>query len=145
MKVAAIDIGANSVHLVISRLHGPGSREVLDREREMLRLGESTFTKGGITPELMDRAIEVLKRYRAVSEAHGVEAILTVATSPVRDARNRAEFVLRANREPAWRCGCCRARRKAGAICAGVRDGAVALDQEAGGARHRRRQRAERS
>ena len=72
MKVAAIDIGANSVHLVISRLHGPGSREVLDREREMLRLGESTFTKGGIAPQILDRAIEVLKRYRAVAEAHGV-------------------------------------------------------------------------
>ena len=65
---------------MISRLHGPGAREILDREREMLRLGESTFSKGGIDPELMDRAIEVLKRYRAVSEAHGVEAVLITGT-----------------------------------------------------------------
>ena len=50
MKIAAIDIGANSVHLVVSRLHGPGSREILDREREMLRLGESTFTRAGSPP-----------------------------------------------------------------------------------------------
>jgi exopolyphosphatase / guanosine-5'-triphosphate,3'-diphosphate pyrophosphatase len=123
MKVAAIDIGANSVHLVISRLHGPGSREILDREREMLRLGESTFTKGGITPELMDRAINVLKRYRAVSEAHGVEAILTVATSPVRDARNRAEFVLRANKEARLAVRVLSGEEEGRLIYAGVRDG----------------------
>ncbi len=123
MKVAAIDIGANSLHLVISRLHGPGAREVLDREREMLRLGESTFTKGGITPELLDRAIEVLKRYRAVSEAHGVEAILTVATSPVRDARNRAEFVLRANKEARLAVRVLSGEEEGRLIYAGVRDG----------------------
>ncbi|MBI3857949.1 MAG: Ppx/GppA family phosphatase [Planctomycetes bacterium] len=123
MKVAAIDIGANSVHLVISRLHGPGSREVLDREREMLRLGESTFTKGGIAPELLSRAIEVLKRYRAVSEAHGVEAILTVATSPVRDARNRAEFVLRANTEARLAVRVLSGEEEGRLIYAGVRDG----------------------
>src|SRR5439155_807119 len=41
MKVAAIDIGANSVHLVISRLHGPGAREILDREREIV-IGEGS-------------------------------------------------------------------------------------------------------
>jgi exopolyphosphatase/guanosine-5'-triphosphate,3'-diphosphate pyrophosphatase len=123
MKVAAIDIGANSVHLVISRLHGPGAREVLDREREMLRLGESTFTKGGIAPELLDRAIEVLKRYRAVSEAHGVEAILTVATSPVRDANNRAEFVLRANKEARLAVRVLSGEEEGRLIYAGVRDG----------------------
>ena len=123
MKVAAIDIGANSVHLVISRLHGRGSREVLDREREMLRLGESTFTKGGIVPPLLDRAIEVLKRYRAVAEAHGVEAILTVATSPVRDARNRAEFVLRANREARLAVRVLSGEEEGRLIYAGVRDG----------------------
>jgi len=123
MKIAAIDIGANSVHLVVSRLHGPGSREILDREREMLRLGESTFTKGGISPEVMDRAMEVLKRYRAVSEAHGVEVVLAVATSAVRDARNRAEFVLRADREARLAVRVLSGEEEGRLIYAGVRDG----------------------
>jgi len=123
MKIAAIDIGANSVHLVVSRLHGPGSREILDREREMLRLGESTFTKGGISPEVLDRAMEVLKRYRAVSEAHGVEVVLAVATSAVRDARNRAEFVLRADKEARLAVRVLSGEEEGRLIYAGVRDG----------------------
>jgi exopolyphosphatase/guanosine-5'-triphosphate,3'-diphosphate pyrophosphatase len=123
MKVAAIDIGANSVHLVISRLYGPGVREVLDREREMLRLGESTFTKGGITPEVMTRAMDVLKRYRAVAEAHGVEAVLAVATSAVRDARNRAEFVVRADKEARLAVRVLSGEEEGRLIYAGVRDG----------------------
>ncbi len=123
MKIAAIDIGANSVHLVVSRLHGPGSREILDREREMLRLGESTFTKGGIAPEVMDRAMAVLKRYRAVSEAHGVEVVLAVATSAVRDARNRAEFVLRADKEARLAVRVLSGEEEGRLIYAGVRDG----------------------
>src|SRR5207237_10897742 len=123
MKIAAIDIGANSVHLVVSRLHGPGSREILDREREMLRLGESTFTMGGITPEVMDRAMAVLKRYRAVSEAHGVEVVLAVATSAVRDAKNRAEFVLRADKDARLAVRVLSGEEEGRLIYAGVRDG----------------------
>jgi exopolyphosphatase/guanosine-5'-triphosphate,3'-diphosphate pyrophosphatase len=123
MKIAAIDIGANSVHLVVSRLHGPGEREVLDREREMLRLGESTFSEGGIVPELMDRAMAVLKRYRTVSEAHGVEVVLAVATSPVRDASNRAEFVVRAEKEARLAIRVLSGEEEGRLIYAGVRDG----------------------
>ncbi len=123
MKVAAIDIGANSVHLVVSRLYGPGAREVLDREREMIRLGESTFAKGRIEPDVMDRAIEVLRRYRAVAESHGVEAILSVATSAVRDARNRAEFVLRADKEARLAVRVLSGEEEGRLIYGGVRDG----------------------
>jgi exopolyphosphatase/guanosine-5'-triphosphate,3'-diphosphate pyrophosphatase len=99
VKVAAIDIGANSVHLVVCRLYAPGVREVLDRSREMLRLGEATFRTGGIPADEMKQAIGVLKRYRAIAEAHGVEAVLAVATSSVREAENRDEFVRRAQRD----------------------------------------------
>lgn len=99
MKVAAIDIGSNSVHLVVSRVYAPGVREVLDREREMLQLGRSCFHRGAIPAAELDRAIDVLRRYRAIAEAHGVEAVLAVATSAVRDARNRRLFLERAEKE----------------------------------------------
>jgi len=99
MKVAAIDIGANSLHLVVSRLYAPGVRETLDRSKEVIRLGEGTFRTGSIPKDELRRALELLRRYRAIAEAHGVEAVLAVATSSVRDAKNREEFVKRAEKE----------------------------------------------
>jgi exopolyphosphatase/guanosine-5'-triphosphate,3'-diphosphate pyrophosphatase len=99
MKVAAIDIGANSVHLVVSRIHAPGVRETLDRSREMIRLGQGTFRTGSIPEAQMRHAIAQLRRFRTLSEEHGVEAVLAVATSAVRDAKNRDEFVRRAEKE----------------------------------------------
>jgi exopolyphosphatase/guanosine-5'-triphosphate,3'-diphosphate pyrophosphatase len=123
MKVAAIDIGANSVHLVISRLHTLGIREVLDRAKDMLLLGRSTFQKGAIPKAELDRAISVLKRYRALAEAQGVEAILTVATSAVREARNRDEFVERAEKEARLAVRVLSGEEEGRLIYAGVEDG----------------------
>ena len=99
MKVAAIDIGSNSIHLVVTRIHGPGMREVLDRDKEMLQLGRTAFKKGIIPSDRMDEAMTVLKRYRTRAEGLGTEAVLAVATSAVRDARNRAVFLERADHE----------------------------------------------
>jgi exopolyphosphatase/guanosine-5'-triphosphate,3'-diphosphate pyrophosphatase len=126
MKIAAIDIGANSVHLVVSRLYGPGVHEVLDRSREMLRLGEATFSTGAIPPREMRRTLEVLKRFRSIAEAHGVEAVLAVATSAVRDARNRDDFVRRAEREARLAVRVLSGEEEGRLIYLGVRD-AIAL------------------
>jgi exopolyphosphatase/guanosine-5'-triphosphate,3'-diphosphate pyrophosphatase len=123
MKVAAIDIGANSVHLVVSRLYAPGVREVLDRSREMLQLGRSTFREGAIPPEEVDRAIGVLKRFRAIAETQGVEAVLAVATSALREARNRGEFVRRAEKEARLTIRVVTGEEEGRLIYAGVRDG----------------------
>ncbi|HYE99831.1 MAG TPA: Ppx/GppA phosphatase family protein, partial [Planctomycetota bacterium] len=123
MKVAAIDIGSNSIHLVVSRLYAPGVREVLDREREMLRLGESTFRSGSLPPERLDRAVAVLRRYRAIAEAHGVQAVLAVATSAVRDARNRQGFLDRAEKEARLAVRVLSGEEEGRLIYGGVRDG----------------------
>lgn len=123
MKVAAIDIGANSVHLVVSRLFAPGIREVLDRSKEMLQLGRSTFRNGAIPAADMDRAIAVLRRFRAIAEAQGVEAVLAVATSAVRDAKNRGEFVKRAEKEARLAVRVISGEEEGRLIYAGVREG----------------------
>ncbi|MCE9583161.1 MAG: Ppx/GppA family phosphatase [Planctomycetes bacterium] len=123
MKIAAIDIGANSVHLVVSRLFAPGIREVLDRSKEMLQLGRATFRTGGIPPEDMDRAIAVLRRFRAIAEAQGVEAVLAVATSAVRDAKNRGEFVKRVEKEARLAVRVVTGEEEGRLIYAGVREG----------------------
>ena len=123
MKVAAIDIGSNSIHLVVTRLHGPGVREVLDREREMLRLGDATFREGGIPAGQVERTLDVLKRYRAIAEAHGVQAILAVATSAVRDARNRDELLERIDKESRLAVRVLSGEEEGRLIYAGARDG----------------------
>lgn len=123
MKVAAIDIGANSVHLVVSRLFAPGIREVLDRSKEMLQLGRVTFRNGAIPQADMDRAIGVLRRFRAIAEAQGVEAVLAVATSAVRDAKNRGEFVRRAEKEARLAVRVVSGEEEGRLIYAGVREG----------------------
>jgi exopolyphosphatase/guanosine-5'-triphosphate,3'-diphosphate pyrophosphatase len=123
MKVAAIDIGANSIHLVVSRLYAPGVRDILDRSKEMLLLGRSTFRLGFIPKVELDRAMAVLKRYRAIAEAQGVEAVLAVATSAVRDAKNREQFVERAQKEARLAVRVLSGEEEGRLIYAGVRDG----------------------
>lgn len=123
MKVAAIDIGANSIHLVISRLHALGVREVLDRAKEMLLLGRSAFRKGYIPKDELDRAVAVLKRYKAMAESQGVEAVLSVATSAVREARNRDEFVEKAEKEARLAVRVLSGEEEGRLIYAGVQDG----------------------
>jgi exopolyphosphatase/guanosine-5'-triphosphate,3'-diphosphate pyrophosphatase len=92
--LAAVDIGTNSVHLVVARVDG-NSIEVLEREKEMVRLGSSAGDMKLLTPEAIDRGIAALDRFRQVAEIRGA-TVRAVATSAVREAENRAEFIERA-------------------------------------------------
>jgi exopolyphosphatase/guanosine-5'-triphosphate,3'-diphosphate pyrophosphatase len=95
--LAAVDIGTNSVHLVVARVDGERI-EVLEREREMVRLGSSAGDMKELTPAAIDRGVEALRRFRQVAAIHGAE-VRAVATSAVREAANRADFIDRARDE----------------------------------------------
>lgn len=96
--LAAVDIGTNSVHGVVARVTATeaGPRiEVLDREKEVVRLGESAGDMRELSDEAIDRAVAALDRFRQVADVH--EAPITaVATSAVREAENREELIDRA-------------------------------------------------
>ncbi|HEX4459549.1 MAG TPA: hypothetical protein VIA18_16325 [Polyangia bacterium] len=92
MKIAALDVGTNSIHLLIARVGADGQVEPLDRAKEMVRLGDSAF-KGVIAPDAFARATECIRRFRAQAERAGVDAIIAVATSAVREAENGGDFV----------------------------------------------------
>lgn len=96
--LAAIDIGTNSVHLVVARVTGPHAMEVMAREKEMVRLGSGAGDLKHLTDDAVDRGVEVLTRFRAVADAHGA-AVTAVATSAVREAENRHLFLDRARDE----------------------------------------------
>jgi exopolyphosphatase / guanosine-5'-triphosphate,3'-diphosphate pyrophosphatase len=99
VRLAAIDVGSNSVHMVVADLHGDGRIEVVDRVKEMVRLGRRTFTTGRLPAEGADLAVRAVKTFSRLARARRVERIRAVATSAVREARNGAAFVHRLREE----------------------------------------------
>ncbi len=93
IKLAAIDIGTNSVHMIVVQVRPDLSFEVIDREKDMVRLGAGGLDGRALTAEAMQAALQVLSKFRRLAESHAVEEIVAVATSAVREAENGGEFL----------------------------------------------------
>jgi exopolyphosphatase / guanosine-5'-triphosphate,3'-diphosphate pyrophosphatase len=93
MRLAAIDIGTNSIHMVVVQVKADFSFEVVDREKEMVRLGAGGLGGGALSPAAVAAALETLTRFKQLAVSRQVEEILAVATSAVREARNGGEFL----------------------------------------------------
>ena len=92
--LAAIDVGTNSFHLVVVRLLGNGKFSVIAKEKMTVRLGQSPSQIKHLSEEAMGRGIEALKLFALVA-ARTASPIRAVATSAVREATNRDEFIQR--------------------------------------------------
>ena len=98
--VAFIDIGTNSIRLLVVRINLNGSFSVQSRQKETVRLGEGEFgDQSVIQPEPMARAVMIARRFRDMAVAFGATEIIAVATSATREARNRVRFLGRMRRE----------------------------------------------
>jgi exopolyphosphatase/guanosine-5'-triphosphate,3'-diphosphate pyrophosphatase len=95
--LAAIDIGTNSIHMVVARVSGRGF-EIITREKELVRLGRGSGEMKRLTPEAMDRGVAALARCRKIANNWNAE-IVAVATSAVREALNGPDFIERAEEE----------------------------------------------
>jgi exopolyphosphatase/guanosine-5'-triphosphate,3'-diphosphate pyrophosphatase len=93
MRIAAIDIGTNSLHMIVVRVRPDFSFEVIDREKEMVRLGAGGLDGRALTPEAMHAALQVLSKFRRLAESHRVDEIIAAATSATREAENGGEFL----------------------------------------------------
>jgi exopolyphosphatase / guanosine-5'-triphosphate,3'-diphosphate pyrophosphatase len=93
MKLAAIDIGTNSIHMVIVATDGRAAFEVIDREKSMVKLGAGLFGTGRLSERAFNAGIETLRRYTRLAENHAVDEILAVATSATREAENGGELL----------------------------------------------------
>ena len=93
MKLAAIDIGSNSIKVVVVEAETSESFTVLAQDREVVRLGQETLVNGHISSAATLRATTCLKRFRSIAEANGAEKIATIATATLREANNSAEFI----------------------------------------------------
>ena len=93
MRIAAIDISTNSIHMIVVQIRADFSFEVIDREKEMVRLGAGGLDGRALTPEAMHAALQVLSKFRRLAESHRVDELIAVATSAVREAENGGEFL----------------------------------------------------
>jgi exopolyphosphatase/guanosine-5'-triphosphate,3'-diphosphate pyrophosphatase len=89
---AVIDIGSNSVRLVIYRVEGRATAPILN-EKVLAGLGRGVSETGKLNPEGVRRALEALKRFRLLVDAIGVETVHAVATAAIRDAIDGPDFV----------------------------------------------------
>lgn len=95
MRLAAIDIGTNSIHMIVVNVMADLSFEVIDQEKAMVRLGAGGLDGRMLTTEAMTAGLQALSKFRRLAESHGVEKILATATSAVREARNGGDFLNR--------------------------------------------------
>jgi exopolyphosphatase/guanosine-5'-triphosphate,3'-diphosphate pyrophosphatase len=93
MKLAAIDIGTNSIHMVIVQVEQHRIFEIIDREKEMVFLGKGSLLRRKLPQENIDRGLAALKSFKAIADSHSVDEIIATATSAVREASNGREFM----------------------------------------------------
>lgn len=92
-RVAAIDIGSNSIHMIVAEGDGEGGYAVLLREREMVRLGKSALVRGKLSRRALRDGLEALVRMTTLARLKGAARVEAVATSAVREASNGTEFL----------------------------------------------------
>lgn len=98
-RIAAIDIGSNSVRQIVADVTAEGSITVVDEMKAAPRLGADLEATGVIGSESMERAVESIARMATLARQLGAERIEAVATSAVRDAENGSVFVARVRQE----------------------------------------------
>jgi exopolyphosphatase / guanosine-5'-triphosphate,3'-diphosphate pyrophosphatase len=95
MRLAAIDLGTNSFHMIIAEVKADMSFLVIDRLKEMIRIGDGSITTKQLTDRAMAQGLETLQRFRKFAEQRGVETrhILAFATSAIREAKNGGSYM----------------------------------------------------
>jgi exopolyphosphatase / guanosine-5'-triphosphate,3'-diphosphate pyrophosphatase len=99
MRIAAIDIGTNSIHMIVVKVRPDLSFEVIDREKDMVRLGAGGLDGRNLTPTAMGAALQTLAKFRRLAESNKVDEIIAAATSATREAENGGDFIAEVGRQ----------------------------------------------
>ena len=91
-RLAAIDIGSNSIRIVVAEAQTGGRYRILDEERETTRLGRALASTGQLDRQSIDASLAALRRFKAIAAGLGVESLRAIATCAVREATNGGEF-----------------------------------------------------
>lgn len=92
-RLAAIDIGSNSVRLLVAEVAPDGTYRVLDDEKQTTRLAHGLAETGLLRDDAVSQSLEALGRMKAIAQGFGAERLEVIATSAVREARNRRRFL----------------------------------------------------
>ncbi|MGB7002112.1 MAG: hypothetical protein WBE22_08910 [Halobacteriota archaeon] len=91
--IAFIDLGTNSIRMLVVRIKPNQTYAILREEKEIVRLGEQVFSSGGLRLKAMKRAVLVCQKFVEVAKAFEADEIVAVATSATREAKNKVEFL----------------------------------------------------
>ena len=130
-RLAVIDIGTNSIHMVLAEIGKDFSYKIVDRIKEMARLGDGTFTSRRLSQVAMERGLTILKRFSMLAQNKGFDTILPVATSAVREARNGGDFLKLVKKELGLRIRVITGEEEARLIYLGVRNSMDLSDSSA--------------
>ena len=91
-RLAALDVGSNSIRLIVAEVEEDGSYRVLDDERETTRLAAGLTRAVSLSPEAVARSMEAIARMKAIADGLQVSRLRAIATSAVREAANGRDF-----------------------------------------------------
>jgi exopolyphosphatase/guanosine-5'-triphosphate,3'-diphosphate pyrophosphatase len=91
--VGFMDIGSNSIRLLLVRINADQTHTVLTEQKEVVRLGETVFVDGVLHPAAIRRAVTTCADFASLARGRGATEIVAVATSAAREARNQDEFI----------------------------------------------------
>lgn len=98
-RIAAIDVGTNSIRLIVAEATSAGNYRILDDEKETARLGTGLVASGRLSPKVMQKAALAIARMKSIAEGYGVNRLRAIGTCAVREADNRDEFLAMVRRQ----------------------------------------------
>src|SRR5256885_980337 len=98
-RIAAIDVGSNSIRLVVAEVLTSGGYRVLDEERENTRLAAAMTKTGRLDPKAADTTVTVLRNFLSIAAGYGVNQVRAIGTSALRDAEDGREFCDRVRKD----------------------------------------------
>lgn len=130
-KIAVIDIGTNSVHMVLAEVLPDFTYKILDRFKEMARLGNGAFESQRLSDEAIARGLSVIGRLVTLAKNKGYDRMLAVATSAVREAKNGGDFIDRVKEQTGLRVRVISGAEEARLIFLGVKNSVPMTEQPA--------------
>jgi len=121
IRVCVIDLGTNSFHAVIVDAHANGSYQIVDRMKEMVRLGQHGLSANTLPEEAMERGMTALERIHLLAKGWETDEFLAFATSAIREATNGGAFIRRVREALGLRIRPISGEQEAGLIFQGVR------------------------
>lgn len=92
-RIAAIDVGTNSIHMIVAEARPRSGYRVVDREKDVVQLGLSSLDGQALTDEAIERGVLSIAKMSEIAQRWNAEEVIAVATSAVREAPNRREFI----------------------------------------------------